>query len=149
MTRVMSWLALIGLVACVHGHFAITRKQPAERVQADSLYWSAVRNLDPSNRSGTLDSALTKLDAYLALPGEKEHEQEALVLRTLAKNSQQLARVQSALEQSRAADTKRAEPDSKGRDEEMVREIQRLKEELGKANDELERIKKRLAAPKP
>jgi hypothetical protein len=49
-----------------------------------------------------------------------------------------------------AADSKqKAEPDGKARDEEMVKEIQRLKDELAKANDELERIKKRLATPKP
>jgi hypothetical protein len=30
-----------------------------------------------------------------------------------------------------------------------VKEVQRLKEELAKANAELERIKKRLATPKP
>jgi len=34
-------------------------------------------------------------------------------------------------------------------DDEAVKEIQRLKDELAKANEELDRIKKRLAAPKP
>ena len=38
---------------------------------------------------------------------------------------------------------------AKKSDDEAVKEIQRLKDELAKANEELDRIKKRLAAPKP
>ena len=61
------------------------------------------------------------------------------------------ARVEATLQTKvAAAEAKpRGEPDVKARDEDMVKEIQRLKDELAKANDELERIKKRLASPKP
>jgi len=152
-------LALVLCSACAHGNTLFRRKSAvAAEARADSLYWSAVANLDPVNKSGTLDAAIANLDAYLASPVKLKHANEAAVMRTLARNSQQLARLEAALQQTRASaatDTMRtkaenkprAEPDSNRRDEEMVKEIQRLKDELAKANEELERIKKRLAAP--
>lgn len=126
----------------------------------EALYWSAVTNLDPSNRAGTLEGGLANLEAYLASPGKLKHASEANALRNLARSAQQLSRVEAALQQARAradaasastVEARTREPESRGggRDEEMVKEIQRLKEELAKANEELERIKKRLAAPKP
>jgi capsule polysaccharide export protein KpsE/RkpR len=117
---------------------------------ADSLYWQAVENLDVSNKSGTLDTAIAKLDAYLASPGKLPHAKEAQVLRSLARNAQQLARVEATLQQARAnaaENRPRETSDSKARDDESLKEIQRLKDELAAANAELERIKKRLAAP--
>ena len=113
------------------------------------MYWQAIENLDVSNKSGTLDTAIAKLDAYLASAGTLAHEKEARVLRTLARNSQQLARVEATLEQARAnpPEPRPRESDTKARDEESLKEIQRLKDELAAANAELERIKKRLAAP--
>jgi hypothetical protein len=137
---------------CLHGTALVQRKHDwSPEAAADSLYWSAVRNLDPTSKSGTLDAGIANLDAYLASPAKLSHATEAAVLRSLARNAQQLARVEATLQQRvAAADSKqRSEPDNKARDEEMVKEIQRLKDELAKANDELERIKKRLAAPKP
>jgi septin family protein len=140
-------LALLG--ACAHGPLRLRQNlDPNCEASADSLYWRAVYNLDPSNKGGTLDSAIAFLDAYLAPPG-KPHAKEAAVLRSLARNSQQLARLDAALQQARAnADRPRErESDSKARDEESIKEIQRLKDELAKATAELERIKKRLAEP--
>lgn len=135
-------LAMFG--ACAHGPPVLRRDSQAQSETAiDSLYWRAVYHLDPSNKNGTLDSAIVYLDRYLASPGKRQHEREAAVMRSLARNSQQLARVEAALQQARAS------ADNKGRDEEYLKEIQRLKDELAAANAELERIKKRLAAPKP
>jgi hypothetical protein len=135
---------------CLHGASLIQRKPDSSpEAVADSLYWIAVRNLDPTNKNGTLDSAIVKLDAYLATPGKIKHATEAMVLRRLARNAQQLARVEATLQARAAADGKQKSEPDKSRDEDMVKEIQRLKDELAKANDELERIKKRLAAPKP
>jgi hypothetical protein len=148
-------LALVLCSACAHGNTLFRRKSDVTaEARADSLYWSAVANLDPANKSGTLDAALSNLDAYLASPCNLKHRNEAAVLRSLTRNSQQLARLEAALQQTRAAaavDTAKArgenKPEPRARDEEMVKEIQRLKDELAKANEELERIKKRLAAP--
>ncbi len=128
----------------------------AEPQASESLYWSAVSQLDAANRQGSLDSALALLDSYLATALPQEHRAEALVLRQLARDAQQLARVQAALARGTYAETKpstdtRPQTETKGvvRDEELVKEVQRLKEELAKANEELERIRKRLAPQKP
>jgi len=154
-------LALAFVSACAPTSLFRRKSTVQAEARADSLYWSAVANLDPRTRSGTLDAAIANLDAYLASPYGKKHESEATALRAMARNSIQLARLEAALTQARAsapsvavADTpsakpepkQRADSDSKGRDQELVKEVQRLKDELAKANDELERIKKRLAA---
>ena len=152
-------LALSLCGACAHGTTLFGRRaDTSPEARADSLYWSAIANLNPSNRGGTLNDGLANLDAYLASPGKLTHTAEANALRSLARSAQQLSRVEAALQQARASAASgspaTASPDgkpaeAKGRDEEMVKEIQRLKEELAKANEELERIKKRLATPKP
>ena len=144
--------ALVFGTGCLHGA-SLVQRQPdsSPEAVADSLYWSALRNLDPTSKNGTLDAGIANLDAYLASAAKLKHAAEATVLRSLARNAQQLARVEATLQQRvAAADGKqKGEPDSKTRDDEMVKEIQHLKDELAKANDELERIKKRLATPKP
>jgi hypothetical protein len=145
--RCAAVLTLAVLGACAHWPIARRHSLAQSEIAPDSLYWRAVSHLDPSNKKGTLDSAIVYLDAYLAKP-DRPHATEAAVLRSLARNSQQLARLDAALQQARAnADNRPRESDSKARDEESIKEIQRLKDELAKANEELERIKKRLAAP--
>jgi hypothetical protein len=141
-------LALAVLGACAHWPITRRHSDAQSGIPTDSLYWRAVSHLDPSNKNGTLDSAIVYLDRYLAAPGKRPHEREANVVRSLARNSQQLARVEAALQQARAnADNKPRESDNKTRDDDYLKEIQRLKDELAAANAELERIKKRLAAP--
>jgi hypothetical protein len=148
-------LFLVGLAlltGCAHGTplFGRSSACPAPST-TDSLYLSAVRNLDPSNRNGTLDAAIANLDAYLSSTVPLKHAAEANALRSLARNSQQLARMEAALQQARASAADKADkadkPESRGRDDDALKEIQRLKDELAKANAELERIKKRLASP--
>lgn len=145
--KVLVVFLLTALTACA----PISRLFHGRAPAADSLYWQAVDNLDVSNKSGTLDTAIAKLDAYLASPGRLAHDREARVLRTLARNSQQLARVEASLQQARAnppaPENRPRESESKARDDESLKEIQRLKDELAAANAELERIKKRLAPP--
>lgn len=120
---------------------------------AEALYWRAVIELDPANPRTDLDSVLVRVETYLGSAPRPPHYLEALALRRLVRTAQQLARVEFALHQERVEDRDRpraeAPPRAAGRDEESVREIQRLREELSKANAELERIRKRLAAPKP
>jgi len=137
------------LGACAHGP-TLFRSSPAPEPGV-GFYQQALAHVDPANKQGTLDSALKYLDLYLAAPGAQRHRVEAEAMRRLARDAKQLARVEAALHQARAApETKPREPaEPKGRDEQSLKEIQRLKEELGKANEELERIRKRLAAPKP
>jgi hypothetical protein len=144
--RYAAVLTLAALGACAHGPITRRHYDAQSGLPTDSLYSRAVAHLDPSNKNGTLDSAIVYLDRYLASPGAP-HEREAKVLRSLARNSQQLARVEAAVQQARASADKPRESDNKARDDEYIKEIQRLKDELAAANAELERIKKRLAAP--
>ena len=126
------------------------RRGAPEPAPSDSLYWKAVLHLDAMNQKGFTDSAIKFLDAYLARDTTQKHRLEALVLRRLARDASQLARVEAALQVARSAEpAKSSDAPAPRRDEELVKEVQRLKDELAKANEELERIKKRLAAPKP
>ena len=128
-------------------------RRPAPEAGADSLYWRAVAQLDPFNPKPSLDSALSNLERYLAGP-QPARRREALVLRQLTQDAKQLARVELALQQARSDTTQTrahtsTEAERRRDDEALVKEIQRLKEELAKANEELDRIRTRLANPKP
>lgn len=124
---------------------------------AESVYAVALSFLDSIGRV-ELDSAGKYLDLYLSMPGA-DRRSEAGIVRRLVRDAQQLSRVEAALNHARAqsteprsAEARGAEQrtaDSKPRDDEALKEIQRLKEELAKANEELDRIRKRLANPKP
>lgn len=129
----------------------------AEPRPNEALYWNAVSQLDAANRQGSLDSALALLESYLGSGQTQDHRAEAVVLRQLARDAQQLAKVQAAPHSASTGPEARPSTDARPqtetkvvvRDEESVKEIQRLKEELAKANEELERIRKRLAPHKP
>jgi hypothetical protein len=148
---------VVFVTACASGQSVFGRGPRDAR--AEELYWKAISHLDAANKQGSLDSALTFLESYLVSGRKQTHRREALVLQQLARQSLQLSRVQAALQLSRAetrtdstapaAPPARTEPETRRRDEEAVKEIQRLKDELAKANEELERIRKRLTAPKP
>jgi hypothetical protein len=155
--RATTLAVAVFVTACASGQSLLGRGPRDAR--AEALYWNAISHLDAANKQGSLDSALTYLDSYLVSGRKQTHRREALVLQQLARQSQQLSRVQAALQHSRAepradstaavAPPARTDTDTRRRDEETVKEIQRLKDELAKANEELERIRKRLAAPKP
>ena len=148
MHRIVVFAALAA-VSSACGRAFVGRPDP-EPARSDSLYWKAVLHLDAGNKNGTTDSALKYLDAYLARDTTQRHRLEAMILRRLARDAMQLARVEAALQQVKTTETARAPSESAPkRDEEALKEIQRLKDELAKANEELERIRKRLASPKP
>ncbi len=134
--------------ACTRSPFG---GEPRPDAGADSLYWKAIASVHPASAERALDSGIVYLDRYLATPGPLRHGSEAQVLRRLAVEAQQLARVEAALQARTDSAESRPQRSSSEptprRDEAAIREIQRLKEELAKANEELERIRKRLAAP--
>jgi hypothetical protein len=108
----------------------------------EALFWRALYKLDPNNATATPREAGAMLDTYLAASLTVPHRGAATALR----------RVASALERpAPAAVASTSNPPTpttstdKGRDEEVAR----LKDELAKANAELERIKRRVATPKP
>jgi hypothetical protein len=110
-------------------------------------FWRALFKLDPANQTGGPRDAIALFDAYLAAPQTVAHRGAATSLRRVALV---LDRPPTVVAASAApgpvAPTAKAEPKP---DQSNADEVQRLKEELAKANAELERIKRRVAPPNP
>ena len=149
------WLA-IGAMLLVGGCSALPRwagGRPAAS-PVEQLYASALTHLDTASSPASLDSAIYFLDRYLVSAHRQEHHREAMLIRRLAHQARDLRRVEALLLQAKADGERRVE--TRGGDVEQrrsdgdgsVREIQRLKDELAKANAELERIRRRLANPR-
>lgn len=112
--------------------FALAHPNTAEA--AETGYWRAVYRLDPANKEGNTRDAIVGLDKYLAAPNGP-HRGEAATLRRLAG---QLLSLDRALSQK---------PDEAAATREE--DVKKLRDELQATKDELERIKRRLTAPKP
>jgi hypothetical protein len=137
-----------------------TRHASADRLLADFAarhagspeateagFWRAVYMLDTANQTSSALDAVALLDAYLASSSAATlHRGAATSLRRAAVTLDRPMAAVDATPSSPGTPGARAEsrPDER-RDE----EIQRLKEELAKANAELERIRRRLAQPNP
>ena len=111
-------------------------RYPASAEATEAMYWRALYRLDPSNAAGSSKDAAVLLDGYIA-SGANAHRTEVLTLRRVA------AALEARPTAAAPAKVEVLKPDDKARDE----EIQRLKDELTKANAELDRIKRRLALP--
>ena len=111
------------------------RKYPETREASETAFWRALLRLDPANPKASHREAAELLDRYLASPQPLVHEADARMLRRTALMLEQ---------QSKSARTE-SETRTKERDE----ELQRTKDELANALAELERIKRRIASPKP
>jgi hypothetical protein len=117
----------------------------------EAAYWRALFSMDPKNSRESIPTAVTFLDAYLAGLYPRQHRREAFALRAIAGQIDD-GRSALALAQTRDSPTTQpgvridvpkpaAEPGA------SEAEIKRLKEELAKANAELERIRRRLIQP--
>ena len=131
------------------GQFA--RQHPGSHNASEATFWQGLFRLDPSNRNGSLTVGLATLDAYLAEPRPHDHAAEAMTLRRLAAQLDAANRLAASASVA-AHDVAPARPATEPRtetkpDANTDAEIKRLKDELAKANAELERIKKRLAQP--
>jgi hypothetical protein len=144
--------AVLGCAACASAFRSPGQQRAAD---LDAVFWRAVAHADPANPRGSLDSAIVLLDSYLAA-GNPPHAAEARTIRQLARDSQQLGKVQASLQVARdvaaenkqRADVAETKAETKAtRSDDAVKEVERLKDELAKAREELERIKKRLATP--
>jgi len=127
-------------------------RYPGSAEAFETAYWRALFSMDPKNSHASVATAVTLLDAYLSGLYPREHRREAFALRAIADqidNSRSaLALVQSRDTTSPASggvriDVPKPGPDPAASDA----EIKRLKDELAKANAELERIRRRLAQP--
>lgn len=127
--------------------FAEAHPQTPEALEA--VYWRGVIALDPGNPAGSPALAGAAFDYYLGEPSAVRRA-EVLVLRRLATRLELLNDLALALslgERNTAAAlaTGRAPSSGDARDA----EIARLKEELRKATEELDRIRKRVTQPPP
>jgi hypothetical protein len=112
----------------------------------EAEYWRAVFMLDPANRNASLEAGIASLDKYLSATPAPPHQREATTLRRLASQFETVSKLAAANATTQTTNTTRTiVVDDHSKDD----EIQRLKTELAKANEELDRIKKRLATPKP
>ena len=107
---------------------------------SEVLYWRALYKLDPANPTASNRDAGVLLDSYIAT-GAARRRIEALALKRIS-----VALETRATPVTTVVTAPAPRPDQsaeRAKDE----EIARLKDELTKANAELERIKRRLAKP--
>ena len=115
--------------------FGIKAKGTQESVEV--AFFRALYMVDPNNRNASMAEGVRALDIYLNTAAAKKYRSEALVLKRTAQTVLALRTTQAA-------------PRVVGRDTVFVTredEIAALKDQLAKANAELERIKRRLANP--
>ena len=105
---------------------------------AEVPYWRALLRLDPANPAALRES-VALLEAYLANTPDGIHRIEASALHRLGVVVEQRNATLAAIPSATVA-----RPEDKARDE----EIQQLREDLAKANAELDRIRRRLARPR-
>ncbi len=106
---------------------------------SEAGYWRAILLLDASTSRADRDEARRYLDAYLADTAATAHALEARVLRQFLPAVDSTSQVMDSL-------TTAARQAAAAREEELKKEIQTLREQLGRTNDELNRIKRRLEA---
>jgi len=119
---------------------------PGSDGAVESWYWRGVLALEPANQDGSPQVAAALFESYGKSPGALPHRLEADILRHLALKLQSLSPAMATAATSGTAPSAgsgASAADLRARDA----EIQRLKDDLAKANDELERIKRRLTAP--
>lgn len=100
-------------------------------------FFRALYMVDPQNKASSMDEGIRALGIYLNSAGAKRYRGEAIILKRTAQTVQSLRSVAQV-------------PKVVGRDTVYVTredEIAALKDQLAKANAELDRIKKRLANP--
>lgn len=112
-------------------------RHPGTLEALEANYHRALFKLDPANPTGSVREAEALLDAYLAVSGPLPLRADVTSLRRIATALERGGAVASSPPAAGASAAPRDE------------ELQRLRDELAKANAELERIKRRLAQPKP
>ena len=104
---------------------------------------------DPANQAATPHAATLLLDSALTTSLDSASRVDVRAMRRITLALERAAAPASGGNPSNAAspgtDASARPEDTRARDD----EVQRLKNELAKANAELERIKKRVAQPKP
>lgn len=137
---------------------AFAAAYPGSPEALETWYWRGLLRMDPSNQHSSMSAAIASLDKYLGDHRPREHVIEATTLRHLAAQIDGLNRL-AASEMEQAKESPAPAPVIEVHPEVVKAsteaqaandaEVKRLKDELAKANAELERIKKRLSQPPP
>jgi hypothetical protein len=123
--------------------FAETHPDTPEALE--TAFWRALFKLDPSNQTATRRDAIALLEGYLNGNTVVVHRGAALALRRAATADRPIAVAPTTQPAPGAAPA--AAPSAAPAAN--AEEVQRLRDELAKANAELERIRKRLSQPNP
>jgi hypothetical protein len=113
-------------------------KTPGTEEATEISFWRALYMVDPANKRTSIPEGIRALDIYLSTPGTRWYRAQAEVLRRTAQSVQAL----------RSAS--QSQPRVVGRDTVYIsreEEIAALRDQLARANAELERIRRRLANP--
>lgn len=106
----------------------------------------ALYKADPANQSATAREATALLDSTLATPLDSAGRADARAVRRITMALERAATLANSGGSNASSSDAGARPDDSKSNSD---EVQRLRNELAKANAELERIKKRVAQPKP
>lgn len=133
------------------------RNHPGSSEAVETNYWLALYALDPANTASSVDAATADLSTYLAATGPKQHAAEATALSRMTgvlsavmkENAAEVSRARAAgaaegAANAHANDVHAAEHADTTASSTSDAEIKRLRDELAKANAELDRIRKRL-----
>jgi hypothetical protein len=111
----------------------------------ESVFWRALYKLDPRNGAGGTSQVVTLVDTLLLARGTQPRRAEAVVVRRTALLLDSLRREAAERDTVIVRDTGRA----MARERELEEQIKTLQDSLNATIAELERIRKRLAAPRP
>jgi hypothetical protein len=137
-------------------------RNPGTHEALETTYWRALFRSDPTNPRVSLTGAMAGLDGYLADPRPRDHAVEAASMRRVIGQLDGLNKM-AAMAMAQAKDATLTAKDAKAQAADARAEaakagevplsadaeIRKLKDELAKANAELERIRKRLGQPPP
>jgi len=139
---------------------------PGSYEAREAAYWRALFLVDPANRQASPAEAARALNQYFADGSTADAYDEATVLRrvvqeadsldrALAQARRLIAEAQEAAEAEPAAPATPAPAAQPARREvarenrNLVEQVRRLRDELSKANQELERVRRRLSEQRP
>jgi hypothetical protein len=133
------------------GEFA--RTHPGTSEARESGFWKGVYLIDPANQHESLADGIAALDTYLADSAGLYRDQAAVLRRTAAAAQMASTRAKGLVGDSSQASAVKDTlvVSSKSKDEliaSLKDQLVKSKDDLAKANAELDRIKKRLANPR-
>jgi hypothetical protein len=127
------------------------RNHPGAAQQFDAAWYRAFYRLDPSNPAASTAEARTMLEELASATPDTARRSDVQLLHRVVVSLEArpaVVRVPAAAasgQASGAAQPAAKSDDAKAKDD----EIARLRDELAKANAELERVRRRIATPKP